>query len=203
MAQGQFFSTAKAIKSLDAIAPTPGTARLVDDLMARNFDSSFAMLDDRARGGPAVVESMRVFDAAVSLAESQRWDESCSALDTAMPLLPEFRTIALLRFVICARAGQDRRPELRSYAAMADPIAEVFAAFLLGEFPDDELLMRVKNVSPFADWYVERHFYAAEMAYLAGDPADCRAHLKKVIRVKTMRMFEQRLATAETKLDCQ
>jgi hypothetical protein len=57
----------------------------------------------------------------------------------------------------------------------------------------------VKNVSPFADWYVERHFYAAEMAYLTGDQATYRAHLQKVIQVKDVRLFEQRLAIAESR----
>jgi hypothetical protein len=199
LALGQFFSAVKAIQALNGAESSPGIARLKRHLIAKSFWFPFAILDDRARGGPAVVESMHTFDGAVALAESQRWTESCDALDRDMPTLPEFRTIHLLRFVICARAGADRSTELRSYAAIADPTAQVFAAFLLAEFPYAELLLRVKNVSPFADWYVERHFYAAEMAYLTGDQATYRAHLQKVIQVKDVRLFEQRLAIAESR----
>jgi hypothetical protein len=199
LALGQFFSTTKAIQELNGAESNPGVARLQRHLVPKSFWYPFAVLDDRARGGAAVVESMQIFDGAVSLAEARRWRESCDALDSAMSTLPEFRTIHLLRFVICARAGNDRSAELRAYAAIADPTAQVFASFLLGEFPYDDLLGRLKKVSAFADWYVERHFYAAEMAYLAGDQETFRAHLQKVTDVKDERLFEHRLAIAESR----
>src|SRR5262249_48689541 len=199
LAQGQFFAASKSIQALGGAESNPGVAALKRHLVAKYFDFSFAMLDDRTLGDPAVSERMQAFDAAVLLAESRQWQESCAALDRDMATFPDFRTIHLLRFVICARAGTDRSVELRSYAAMADPTAQVFAAFLLGEFPPEELLLRIKDISPFADWYVERHFYAAEMAYLSGDQAAYRSHLQRVLGVKEVRLFEHRLAIAESR----
>lgn len=201
LAQGQFFSAIKAVEALDKVTSEPGLNQLKLNLAAGRFHFFYLMpadLGDLARGGPAVVERMHAFDEAISLAESRRWGESCDSLDSAMPTLPEFRTIHLLRFIICARAGRDRSVELRSYAAIADPTTQVFATFLLVEIPATDLLMRLKNISPSADFYVERHYYAAEMAYVAGDEETYRAHLQKVTKVEKVRHFEQRLAIAES-----
>lgn len=197
MALGQYLSSATAVGTLQAVRPTDGAARLAHALMPDLPGPVFATRDDLARGGPFVIEHMAAFDRAVSTAEAGNWQGSCAELDRAIPTLPDFRSIHLLRFVICGRAGADRSIALAQYGAMADPETRVLVGLLLREFPAAELLTRLKATSAFADAYVERHYYAAEIAYLSGDGATYRKELALVTRAKDSGLFEQRLAAAE------
>jgi hypothetical protein len=199
MARGQFFGAAKAVAALHRVRPTDGSAELTAALAHENAGNVSAFQQDLTQGGQFVTAAIAGFDHATGLAEAGDWKAGCQELDRAIPTLPDYRNIHLLRFVICARAGTDRRVALADYGKSADDETKVLIGIVLGELSASDAATRLKLTPASPAVAVESQYYAAEAAYLAGDQAAYRAALAAVTAAAQIGLFEQRLAAAEAR----